>query len=124
MLGTNDGTNWGSAEATFEEYYHVLLDSYVEKFPNARFIMMVSPPCITPNQFNIQNGVINDEINPVQRSLAEEYQFELLDLRVEFEANPNYESEYLRPNDGVHFTAAAAEFVAQRVWDIAQTLSF
>ena len=43
MLGTNDATGWANAEATFEEYYHILLDSYIEKFPLAKFIMMVSP---------------------------------------------------------------------------------
>ena len=62
MLGTNDATNWAKAEATFEEYYHILLDSYIEQFPNAKFIMMVSPPCVSPNQFNIPNQTINDEI--------------------------------------------------------------
>ena len=124
MLGTNDATGWEKAEPTFEEEYHELLDSYIEKFPHAKFIMMVSPPCISPNQFNIPNDKINDYVNPIQRDLAEEYGFELLDLREEFEAEPDYQNKYLRPNDGVHFTAAAAEFVAQRVWDIAKDLKF
>ena len=45
----------------------------------------------------------------------------LCDLRNEFEANPNYAKEYLRPNnDNVHFTKAAAQYVAGRVWDIAK----
>ena len=124
MLGTNDATGWEKAEATFEEEYHELLDSYIELFPNAKFIMMVSPPCISPNQFNIPNDKINDYVNPIQRELAEEYEFELLDLREEFEAEQDYESRFLRPNDGVHFTAEGAEFVAQRVWDIAKDFKF
>ena len=124
MLGTNDATGWEKAEATFDEEYHELLDSYIELFPNAKFIMMVSPPCISPNQFNIPNDKINDYVNPIQRELAEEYEFELLDLREEFEAEDNYESRFLRPNDGVHFTAEGAEFVAQRVWDIAKDFKF
>ena len=124
MLGTNDATNWAKAEATFEEYYHILLDSYIEQFPNAKFIMMVSPPCVSPNQFNIPNQTINDEINPRQRDLADEYGFELLDLREEFEGTPEFESNYLRPNDGVHFTADGADYVASRVWEIAKNLTF
>ena len=121
MLGTNDATGWDKAKDTFVDYYHILLDSYIKLFPNARFIMMVSPPVVTPNQFNIPNDKIRDEVNPVQRDLAEEYEFELLDLREEFEATADYQSKYLRPNnDNVHFTKAAAQYVAGRVWDIAK----
>ena len=125
MLGTNDATGWAKAEATFDEYYHILLDSYIKQFPFAKFIMMVSPPTKDGNQFGIPNQTIKDEINPRQRDLAEEYGLELLDLREEFEAVSDYESRYLRPNnDGVHFTAEAAEYVATRVWDIAKDLTF
>ena len=123
MLGTNDATGWAKAEATFDEYYHILLDAYIEQFPLAKFIMMVSPPTKDGNQFGIPNQTIKDEINPRQRDLADEYGFELLDLREEFEAVSDYESKYLRPNnDGVHFTVEAAEYVANRVWDIAKDL--
>ena len=125
MLGTNDATGWTNAQATFDEYYHILLDSYIEQFPYAKFIMMVSPPVVTPNQFGIPNDTIRDEINPRQRDLAEEYDFELLDLREEFEATDNYQSKFLRPNnDNVHFTSEGAEYVANRVWDIAKDLTF
>ena len=125
MLGTNDATGWAKAEATFDEYYHILLDSYIEQFPYAKFIMMVSPPTKDGNQFGIPNDIINDEINPRQRDLAEEYGFELLDLREEFEAVADYETKYLRPNnDGVHFTAEAADYVAGRVWEIVEDLLF
>lgn len=124
MLGTNDGTNWEKAQTSFDEEYHELLDSYIELFPHAKFIMMVAPPCISPNQFNISNTNIRDYVNPIQRDLAEEYGFELLDLREEFEAENNFETRFLRPNDGVHFTKEGAQFVAQRVWDIAKDLKF
>lgn len=125
MLGTNDATGWADAEATFVEDYHFLLDSYIELFPNARFIMMIAPPTTTPNQFGIPNDVIRDQVNPIQRELAEEYGFEVLDLREEFEAEPDYETKYLRPNgDGVHFTVEAAQYVAGRVWEIAKNLKF
>lgn len=121
MLGTNDATEWSKAEPTFLSEYKILLDSFVEQFPRAKFIMMVSPPVVTPNQFNIPNEEIKNYVNPIQRDLAEEYGFETLDLREEFEATENYQSLYLRPNnDNVHFTEAGAEYVAGRVWDIAK----
>ena len=119
MLGTNDATEWSKAESTFDSEYRILLDSFIEQFPRAKFIMMVSPP-VEQNTFGIPNAEIRDYVNPIQRALAEEYGFELLDLREEFEANPNYKTEYLRPNDNVHFTEAAAQYVAGRVWDIAK----
>ena len=121
MLGTNDATEWSKAEPTFLSEYKILLDSFIEQFPRAKFIMMVSPPVVTPNQFNIPNEEIKNYVNPIQRELAEEYGFETLDLREEFEATENFETLYLRPNnDNVHFTEAGAEYVANRVWDIAK----
>lgn len=124
MLGTNDATGWAKAEPTFLEGYKELLDSYIELFPNAKFIMMVAPPTKTPNNFNIPNDTIKEKVNPIQRELADEYGFEVLDLREEFEETDDYESLYLRPNDGVHFTEAAADYVAGRVWDIAKNFRF
>ena len=123
MLGTNDATGWANAADIFYDEYCVLLDSYIEAFPHAKFIMMVSPPVID-NTFGIPNDIIRDNVNPIQRDLAEEYGFEVLDLREEFEAHENYETDYLRPNDGVHFTVEAAQYVAGRVWEIAKDLTF
>lgn len=125
MLGTNDATGWENAKDKFYEQYCELLDSYIELFPNARFIMMVSPPVVTPNQFGIPNEEIKNYVNPIQRQLAGEYDFELLDLRKEFEATADYQSKFLRPNnDNVHFTKEGAQYVAQRVWDVVQELTF
>lgn len=124
MLGTNDATEWSKAEPTFEDEYHILLDSYLELFPGLKVIMMVSPPVISPNQFDIPNTEINDYVNPIQRDIADEYGFEVLDLREEFEAIDDYQTKFLRPNDGVHFTEEGAKYVAERVWDIAKDLRF
>ena len=125
MLGTNDATGWTNAKDKFYDQYCELLDSYIELFPDAKFIMMVSPPVVTPNQFNIPNDEIKNYVNPIQRELAGLYDFELLDLRKEFEATLDYQSKYLRPNnDNVHFTKEGAQFVASRVWEIAQNLYF
>lgn len=125
MLGTNDATGWEKAKDKFEDEYRILLDSYIEQFPNAKFIMMVSPPVVTPNQFGIPNDEIRDYVNPIQRELADEYGFEVLDLREEFEAVEGFESKFLRPNnDNVHFTKEGAQYVANRVWEIAKDLTF
>lgn len=125
MLGTNDATGWKKAEPSFVSEYKILLDSFIEQFPHAKFIMMVSPPTKDGNQFSIPNQTIKEQVNPIQRQLAEEYGFSVIDLRNEFEATANYESKYLRPNnDGVHFTVAAAKYVASRVNEVARDLVF
>jgi lysophospholipase L1-like esterase len=125
MLGTNDATGWANAQATFIDEYRKLLDAYLEALPNVKIIMMVSPPTVFPNMYSIPNDTIRDYVNPIQRELAEEYGFDVLDLREEFEATPNYISLYLRPNnDNVHFTEAGSQFVATRVWDIVQDIRF
>ena len=122
MLGTNDATEWDKAEPTFLSEYRVLLDSFKEQFPFAHIIMMVSPPVVSPNQFSIPNDKIRDYVNPIQRQLADEYILKLIDLRNDFEDTPNFETEFLRPNDNVHFTEKGAEFVANKVWNIAKDL--
>ena len=130
MLGTNDATNWAKAEASFVSEYHILLDTFKEQFPNAKFIMMVSPPVVDDNRFHIPNTPIKENVNPVQRELANEYGFEMLDLREEFEATDDYQTKFLRAKDNsggidhVHFSKAAAQYVAGRVWDIAKDLRF
>ena len=58
-------------------------------------------------------------------NFADEYGFEVLDLREEFEAIDGFESKFLRPNnDNVHFTKEGAQYVANRVWEIAKDLTF
>ena len=66
MLGTNDATEWSKAEPTFLSEYKILLDSFIEQFPRAKFIMMVSPPVVYPNQFDIPNEEIKNYVNPIQ----------------------------------------------------------
>ena len=124
MLGTNDATGWEKAAPTFLAEYKTLLKAYKDALPFAKTIMMVSPPTKEGNQFGIPNNVIKEQVNPIQRQLAEDNGYEILDLRKEFEETENYESLYLRPYDGVHFTETAADYVATRVWDIAKDLKF
>ena len=119
-LGTNDGTNWAAAEATFVEYYHTLVDAYIEALPDAQWVFMVSPPCKDGNTYNINNEAMREHINPVQRAIADEYGFPMIDLREEFEAMEGGFDSMLRPTwngqvDMVHFSKAGAQYVANRV---------
>ena len=121
-LGTNDGTDWEHAAATFERDYHTLVDSYLSNFPNSQWVFMVSPPCKTPNTYGIQNEVMREQINPVQRAIAEEYGFPMIDLREEFEAMEGGYDSMLRPTwngqvDMVHYSKEGAQYVANRAYE-------
>lgn len=122
-LGTNDGTNWASAEATFVDYYHVLVDAYKDALPNAQWVFMVSPPCKEPNAYSINNEAMREHVNPVQRAIAREYDFPEIDLRAEFEEMEGGFDSMLRPTwngqpDLVHFSIEGAQYVANRVKDV------
>ena len=128
-LGTNDGTNWTSAAATFVDYYHTLIDGYLEALPNAKWVFMVSPPCKEPNAYNINNEAMREHVNPVQREIAEEYGFEMIDLREEFEAMDDGFDSMLRPTwngqpDLVHFSKEGAQYVANRVKGVIDIFQF
>lgn len=113
FLGTNDATGWANASSIFESRYKELINSYISTLGNkTKFIMMVSPPTTT-NSFNIPNDKIRDYVNPIQRSLATEYDMELIDLRNLFESNPGGYTNFLK--DGVHFTKTGSQFVAEKI---------
>ena len=128
-LGTNDGTNWNSAAATFVDYYHTLVNGYLEALPNAKWVFMVSPPCKEPNAYSINNEAMREHVNPVQRDIAEEYGFSVIDLREEFEEMEGGFDSMLRPTwngqpDLVHFSREGAEYVANRVKEVIRTFQF
>ena len=128
-LGTNDGTNWSSAEATFEPYYYDLVGGYRTALPNAQWVFMVSPPCGEPNAYNINNEAMREHVNPVQRKIAQMYGFEMIDLREEFENMEDGFTSMLRPTwngqpDLVHFSKEGAQYVANRVKETIDSFQF
>ncbi|MCQ2772202.1 MAG: SGNH/GDSL hydrolase family protein, partial [Bacilli bacterium] len=118
LLGTNDATNWSNEGPTFEEDYRGLIDIYKEKFgEDQKFILMTSPYCNIPNNFGIPNDIIRDNVNPIQREIAEDLELPLIDLREIFEEYEGGTEALLRPNDGVHFSVTAAKLVAELIVD-------
>ena len=86
------------------------------------FIMIVSPPTLNPNSFNIPNDVIKNNVNPIQRELAEEYGMEMLDLRELFEEKEGGYTSFIRPGDGVHLSVDGAKFVAEQIAQILEQI--
>lgn len=120
MLGTNDGYNWTGSAPTFDEEYAKLINSYLDNGAK-QVVLLTSPPTLDKNAFNLPNDVINSEVCPRQRAIAEQFGLPLVDARVAFEALDSYD-DLFRPGDGVHFSVAGAEFVAQLVADKLLTL--
>lgn len=116
LLGTNDATNWANEGPTFEEDYRGLIDIYKEKFgDDQKFILMTSPATKDPNNFGIPNDIIRDEVNPIQREIAEDLGYPLIDLREIFDEYEGGLDAVVRPNDGVHFSVNAAKTVAEEI---------
>ena len=115
MIGTNDGYNWKGSAPTFEEEYRKLVDSYFENGAEQVFLL-TSPPTLPGNAFHLIDSVINAEVCPRQRALAEEYGLPLIDVRETFEAQEDLRLLFRSENnDGVHFSVAGAKLVANLV---------
>ena len=72
---------------------------------------------------------MRENINPVQREIAEEYGFEIVDLREEFEAMEGGFDSMLRPTwngqvDKVRFSKEGAQYVASRVKEAMENFRF
>ena len=95
-IGTNDSKthNNPNYDDFYTNYKH-LVDSLLEVNPEMR-IIICTVPCAYSDIWGISNDNIANIIAPVQRDVAEEYGFELIDL---YEYSQN--KSYLFP-DGVH----------------------
>ena len=114
LLGTNDATNWKNEANDFVADYTALVNLYRTTFVDATVIMITSPKCTT-NEFGIPNETIINEVNPLQRQLAEDLDCPLIDLSEQVKDMDN--KALFR--DGVHLTVDAAKIVAQ---DIAEKI--
>ena len=115
MLGTNDATKWDDAKVTYESGLRSLIKSYQDIFASSEIVIMTSPATKNGNGFSIPNDVIKNEVNPIQRKVANELDLTLLDLRNEFESYSGGYDTLLRSGDGVHFSVEGAKFVASFV---------
>lgn len=123
MLGTNDGYNWTGSQPTFMEEYEKLIDSYFDAGVQ-EVVMLISPPTLQGNAFNLPNNVIGTQVCPLQRELAEEYGLPIVDVRNAFETHLDMQSLFRLPanSDGVHLSVKGAELVAKLVADVLATL--
>lgn len=126
MLGSNDGTDWTNAAATFEEGYRSLINTYLNLEGVEEVILVASPPVLDGNAFSLSNTNIKTYVNPIQRTVASDLDLPLIDARAEFEKvqaeDATRYSGFFRPNDGVHFTVEGAKFIASLVEEMIRSL--
>ena len=126
MLGSNDGTDWTNAAATFEEGYRSLINTYLNLEGVEEVILVASPPVLDGNAFSLSNTNIKTYVNPIQRTVASDLDLPLVDARAEFEKVQTEDatrySGFFRPNDGVHFTVEGAKFIASLIEDTIRSL--
>lgn len=112
LLGTNDATNWANEKDDYVMDYNNLVEEYQGAFPNAKIVMITSPKCES-NTFGIPCDTILNEVNPLQREIAEDLELPLIDLSEDL---MDLDSSALF-RDGVHLTVDAAKLVAESIAD-------
>jgi len=126
MLGSNDGTDWTNAAATFEEGYRSLINTYLNLGGVEEVILVASPPVLDGNAFHLSNTNIKNYVNPIQRSVASDLDLPLVDAREEFEKVQTEDASryngFFRSGDGVHFTVEGAKFIASLVEGMIRSL--
>ena len=114
QMGSNDSKsyNWTNKE-DFKNEYRELLESYISLPSHPRVIVCTPPPAFEHNGrviFKINADVIENEIAPAVREIAEEYNLEIIDLIEMFYDH----SELFR--DGLHPVKEGAAMIAEEVY--------
>ena len=111
MLGTNDAAAWEQAGGVFDGEYRALIDGFREALPECTLVAVLPPPTADGNAFLIPNDVIENEVIPAEREIAEDMGIEIFDLNAAvLAADGGIEAITA---DGVHFTIDGAEFIAE-----------
>ena len=121
LLGTNDSKAWEDAEPVFQEQYEALIAVYRKINPDVRIIAVTSPPVMENNKFSTPGEVIENEVVPLQKQIAEENDLTLLDFNAVFLTDPDVLNEFLRGDaafDGIHLSVQGAECLAELLSEI------
>lgn len=110
MLGTNDSKEeiWNingrtdqEAQAEFRKDVEALAAEYQAINPQVRILFATSPKVFSPREdYDIRTRIIDEQIAPLQRQIAEENGWELVDMN---ELTADMWTMY-NPADGIHFT--------------------
>ena len=110
MLGTNDAITWyQSLIGNFTLDYKLLIAEF-EALPSKPEVYLVVPPPIFDDSLGPNSTILEQQIIPQIRQIANETGLPLIDFHEEMAAHPEFFS------DGVHLTEEGSRFVAERVF--------
>ncbi len=121
MLGTNDSKGWADAEENFVDEYKNLIDSYLSVNKDVKIILVTSPPTMANNAFNIPSDIITEQIVPLQKQIAADYDLPLVDFSAKFFDTADAQdvmTTFIRgsaASDGVHLTEEGSRYLASLI---------
>lgn len=112
-LGTNDSKpqNWDQHKGDYAADYKAMIESFRAANPNVKVYCCLPVPVIGQGNFAIRNEIVQPEIIPLIKQVAEETRSGVIDLYAPFAGKDN-----LIP-DKVHPNAEGAALIAKTVHD-------
>jgi lysophospholipase L1-like esterase len=115
MLGTNDAITWYQANiGNFSQDYKRLIASFHE-LPSKPQVYLVVPPPILDNTLGLNSTILEQQIIPQIRQIAQQTSTPLIDYHQEMASHPEYFE------DGVHPTIEGSAFIAEKVLEAIKT---
>lgn len=111
MLGTNDAITWYQPYiGNFTRDYKLLVSAFQE-LPSKPQVYLVVPPPIFNDSLGPNSTILQEQIIPQVRQIANETGLPLIDFYAEMAVHPEYSS------DGVHLTVEGSGFVADKIFE-------
>ncbi len=123
MLGSNDANGWANAASVYESELRALITAYKTAYPDAKIMLVTSPPTLDGNAYGIPHNTVENDVNPIQVSVAQDMGVNLVDLHTAMDTNAGGLNAFFRDGDGVHLTVAGAQFAANLIGDAIKSLA-
>lgn len=117
MLGSNDANNWNSARTIYKDEYNALLDKLFDELGDIEIVIMTSLPTVDGNSFNIPSAKITNDVVPLQKEVADDYNLDIIDTNQYFRDKKGDEFKKLYRDDGVHLSIEGAKYLANYLAD-------
>lgn len=112
MLGTNDSKPqiWDVTQDHFEEDLIALIDSY-STLPSQPKVIIATPPMVYPNNFDIRNPIVENEIIPIYERVCKQNNIQIIPIH---ELTKNRIEVF---PDGVHPNNEGAKLIANKIYE-------
>lgn len=86
-------------------------------------MLVTSPPTLDGNAYGIPHNTVENDVNPIQVSVAQDMGVSLVDLHTAMDTDAGGLNSFFRDGDGVHLTVAGAQFAANLIGDAIKSLA-